>query len=142
MILFNFENNFNFKGKNSIKSWIKEVIKDFDKRVGDISFIFMDDEQLLKVNLQYLNHNFYTDVITFDYCKKNTVSGDIFISIDRIKENSYELKTPLKEEFLRVMIHGILHLLGYNDSSDKQKKEMRNKETYYIKRINIDEIEL
>jgi rRNA maturation RNase YbeY len=132
MIIFNFETNFNFKNKLILKNWIKFVINNYNKKVGDISYIFVDDEKLLEINIQYLNHNYYTDIITFDYTENNKISGDLFISLDRINENAINLNISFKYEFLRVVIHGVLHLLGFNDSTEDEKQNMRNLEEKYI----------
>ena len=117
--------------KKRIK-WIKDSIKNEAKKVGEISYIFCSDEYLHKMNLEYLNHDTYTDIITFDYTEENIVSGDIFISIDRVKENAIKFKTLFEKELSRVIIHGALHLMGYKDKSAQEKKQMRSKEDFYL----------
>lgn len=117
--------------KKRIK-WIKDSIKNETKKVGEISYIFCSDEYLHKMNLEYLNHNTYTDIITFDYTEENIVSGDIFISIDRVKENAIKFKTHFENELSRVIIHGALHLMGYKDKTPQQKEQMRSKEDFYL----------
>lgn len=117
--------------KKTIK-WIKDSIKNETKNVGEISYIFCTDEYLHKMNLEYLNHDTFTDIITFDYTEENIVSGDIFISIDRIKENATKFKTVFENELSRVIIHGVLHLMGYKDKSAQEKEQMRSKEDFYL----------
>ena len=117
--------------KKTIK-WIKDSIKNETKNVGEISYIFCSDEYLHKMNLEYLNHDTFTDIITFDYTGENIVSGDIFISIDRVKENATKFKTTFEGELSRVIIHGVLHLMGYKDKSAQEKEQMRSKEDFYL----------
>jgi len=114
--------------KKQVKNWIKNVISSYKKQVGDINYIFTNDENILKVNIKYLNHNFYTDVITFDYTSKNIISGDIYISLDTVKSNSEKYNELYFDELKRVIIHGILHLIGYKDKTDIEAKEMRKQE--------------
>lgn len=117
--------------KKRIK-WVINSIKNEAKTVGEISYIFCSDEYLHKMNLEYLNHDTYTDIITFDYTEKNIVSGDIFISIDRVKENAIKFKSHFENELSRVIIHGALHLMGYKDKSAQEKEQMRSKEDFYL----------
>lgn len=124
--------DFKIISKKIVSAWIEKVVSDFKKYFGDISFIFSNDEYILDINKKYLNHDFYTDVITFDYCENNIISGDIFISIDRVLENSQDFNVSFSSEILRVMVHGVLHLLGFSDSSDTEKAEMRLLENNYI----------
>lgn len=120
---------FVLKDKTQIKSWAKQIIEKEGRGVGEINYVFCSDEYLLEINQTYLQHDTYTDIITFDYSEGNKkLSGDIFISIDRIKENAEIFKVSFQEEFLRVFIHGILHLLGYKDKTKTQEAEMRSKE--------------
>lgn len=119
--------------KRKITRWIKETITSEGKTLGDISFIFCSDTYLLEVNKQYLNHDYFTDIITFDYVEGNLISGDIFISCDRVKENAAEFKTGFDNELFRIIIHGVLHLLGYKDKSKKDKLLMTEKEDLYLK---------
>ena len=111
--------------KRQISKWIKEVIHNHGKKIGDIAYIFCTDKRILEINTQYLKHKYYTDIITFDYSDTNTVSGDIFISLDTVKDNSTQYKTNFDEELRRVIIHGVLHLCGYEDNTQEKKKEMR-----------------
>lgn len=112
-----------------ISKWLKQVILEFGCITGDLTYIFCDDEYLKEVNLKYLNHDFYTDIVTFDYRNGGSViSGDMFISINRVKDNSELFNCDINDEFLRVMVHGILHLLEFSDGNDEEKKLMRSKE--------------
>ena len=105
-------------------SWIKSVVASYGKRVGDIAYIFCDDEKILEVNRQYLHHDYYTDIITFDYTENDVISGDIFISLDTVRSNSEEQHTTYDEELHRVIIHGILHLCGINDKGPGEREIM------------------
>lgn len=116
--------------------WIKQVISIEGKRVGDVSFIFCSDDYLLEVNRKYLNHDYFTDIITFDNVEGSLISGDIFISVDRVKENSIEFATSFDNEIHRIIIHGVLHLLGYKDKVKKDKHLMTQKEDLYLKLFN------
>ena len=120
-------NNFRANAK-----WLENIINSENKILGEIAFIFCRDEYLLDKNIKYLNHNTLTDVITFDYCIDDIISGDIFISIERVKENSRIYKIPFLKELDRVMIHGLLHLLGYNDKEKNDSDRMTKKEDFYL----------
>jgi rRNA maturation RNase YbeY len=109
-------------------NWIKEVAAQYQKRVGEISYIFCSDAEILRINNLYLKHDYYTDIITFDYSEDDTLSGDLFISLETVKSNSLQLGTDYDEELHRVMIHGILHLCGFKDKSPEDEKMMREKE--------------
>lgn len=124
--------DFHLDNEKNITKWIKSSIKKESKKVGEISYIFCSDEYLLKLNQEYLNHDTYTDIITFDYTEGETISSDIFISIDRVKENSIKFKTSFDKELSRVIIHGILHLIGYKDKASQDKEQMRSKEDFYL----------
>ena len=117
----------------SIINWIENIVNQEDKIVGDLCFILCSDKYLLNINQQYLQHDYFTDIITFDYSDKNIISGDIFISVDRVTENSENLNIPFQKEFLRIVIHGILHLLGYDDKSEFDKNLMTSKEDACLK---------
>ena len=137
MIEYHYENDFILKDSNKIRIWIEDVIKKEKRTVGDITYIFCDDDYLLERNKEFLDHNTLTDIITFNYCIDNNISSDIMISIDRVKENSTTFENSFNEELKRVMIHGILHLIGYNDKSDKEKELMREKENFYLNMFYI-----
>ncbi|MBO6185633.1 MAG: rRNA maturation RNase YbeY [Chryseobacterium sp.] len=113
-------------------TWLKDIILSEDKKLGEINYIFCDDEYLLKVNQDYLQHDYYTDIITFDYVKGKTISGEIFVSLQRILDNASTLSKNYEEELRRVLAHGILHLCGYKDKTEEEEKLMRNKEDFYI----------
>ena len=102
------------------------------RRIGDITIIFCSDNYILDINRKYLGHDYFTDIITFDYCSGNVLSGDLFISVDSVKENSVEYGTEFEYELNRVIVHGILHLIGYDDHTDEDVKVMREKENYYL----------
>jgi len=121
--------------KKDVALWLKNVLlkEDPKKELGDITYVFCNDKYLKEKNKMFLNHNYLTDVITFDYSEKNIISADILISIDRVLDNSKTYKVEFLCELKRVMIHGLLHLLGYTDNSTKEKQEMRKKEDFYIK---------
>jgi rRNA maturation RNase YbeY len=119
---------FNLKQKSVLKDWIKAVVRKEKKEAATINYTFTSDEELLKMNVQYLKHNTFTDIITFDYSDAKKVSGDIFISVDRVKENAHKFGVAFEEELHRVMIHGILHLCGYKDKTKTDSDLMRKKE--------------
>ena len=128
-VFFHFEDykKFSFKQYKKTK-WIKDCIYKYKNRVGEINFIFCSDNYILDINKKYLNHNYFTDIITFDNCVNNLISGDVFISIDTVKKNSKEYKNAFFEELNRVIIHGILHLVGFNDYTEKEQIEMTKQE--------------
>lgn len=127
-ISFAFQTNCSLKKRTILKRWIKTIVENNKKEVGEISYIFCSDEQLLEINKEFLNHDYYTDIITFDYSETDVVSGDLFISIERIKDNAKTLKTSYQEELHRVIIHGVLHLLGYKDKTEEESENMRKLE--------------
>lgn len=135
MILFHYETSFFLEDKNKVEAWIREVITLEKRKEGEINYIFCDDNYLLEKNMKYLNRNTLTDIIAFNYCENNVISSDIMISVERVKENSITFENSFHEELYRVMIHGILHLIGYSDSSKEDKKKMTEKENYYLKKI-------
>jgi rRNA maturation RNase YbeY len=115
-----------------LKNWIQEVIRLNNHQTGHLSFVFCTDDYLLEVNKKFLNHDYYTDIITFDYSESNTVSGDLIISIDRVKENALTHQCSFNLELNRVIIHGVLHLLGFSDKTDDQISKMRELEGLYL----------
>ena len=134
IIEFNKANiSFELKYKTKLRAWIEETIKKEGFKLEHLSYVFCDDKYLLKLNKEYLNHDTYTDIITFDYGEmKGMINGEIYISIDRVKDNAKEFKSLFLNELYRVMIHGILHLCGYKDKTLKHQKEMREKEDFYL----------
>lgn len=107
--------------------WLEKIAIRESREIGELNYIFCSDDYLLKVNQEYLNHDFFTDIITFDYSESH-IEGDIYISVDRVKENAMSIEVSFKNELHRVLAHGLLHLLGYKDKSEKERKEMRLKE--------------
>lgn len=137
--LFSEEIDLVYENPSELKKWLELVIKSESYEIGELTLIFTSDDNLLKINKQYLNHDYYTDVITFDYVQDKTVSGDIFISIDRIKENANTFKVSFLDELNRIIVHGLLHLLGYPDKEPAQKKLMTEKEDFYLKLLKNNE---
>ena len=134
-ILFYTENvNYVLPHKNKIRELLNLLAKEEKKDIGQLSYIFCSDEYLLEINKQYLHADYLTDVITFDYCQNEFVSGDIFISVERVKENSVLFSQSYFDEMLRVVVHGLLHLCGYKDKKEKEQQQMREKENYYIEK--------
>ncbi len=126
------ETNFVFKNKSQVRNWIKSLLDSESKRAGEITYVFCSDAYLAQMNEKYLKHHTLTDIITFDYSIKGILSGDICISIDRVRENSEVFKTTFSGELGRVMAHGVLHLSGYKDKTPDDKKVMRAKEDFYL----------
>lgn len=111
-----------------ISQWIKNIASSFEKKTGNITYIFCDDEEILRINKLYLNHDYYTDIITFDYTEEKTISGDLFISLDTVRSNAKKYEIEYHEELLRVIIHGVLHLCGLKDKTPEEEIEMRKQE--------------
>lgn len=130
---FSQDTAFKLSQKRIINSWIKSTISSHQKKCGEISFIFTSDPQILEVNRQYLQHDYFTDIITFNYNSADLVSGDIYISVDTVRSNAAIYKVTFEEELHRVIIHGILHLLGFNDKTKSQQKEMTENENLNLK---------
>ncbi|MBR6660681.1 MAG: rRNA maturation RNase YbeY [Bacteroidales bacterium] len=137
MINYFFEDtNFKFNKRRATSKWLKSAIALENKKLGDISIIYCSDDYLLEINKQYLSHDYYTDVITFNYCEGDLISGDIFISVDTIKANAEEYGASFDNELCRVMVHGILHLIGYDDDCESNQLIMRQKEDFYLERYD------
>lgn len=132
MIQYFFENIDAINLPKHTEEWLKDLIISEEKKPGKINYIFCDDEYLLKVNQDFLDHDYYTDIITFDYVKGKTISGDIFVSLQRISDNATTLSHSFDKELKRVLAHGVLHLCGYKDKSEDDEKLMRSKEDFYI----------
>lgn len=128
--------DFHLINEKQLIKWLQNAIKSEGKTVSELSYIFCSDDYLHKMNLEYLNHDTYTDIITFDYTEGSVVGGDIFISIDRVKENALKFKTEFLNELSRVIVHGVLHLVGYKDKTTKEKGLMRSKEDFYLTLLN------
>lgn len=138
MISYNTENVGMPKLKRrETNEWIKNVAEKYHKKIGEIAYIFCNDEKILEVNRQYLNHNYYTDIITFDYCERTILNGDIFISLDTVKSNAEEFGAPFEEELHRILIHGILHLCGQDDKTPETKAEMTRKENEALRELKF-----
>lgn len=114
--------------KRRLSQWIKSTAEEYGRKTGDITYIFCSEEKILEINLQYLNHDYFTDIITFDYSEKNIISGDIFISPETLKTNAIQFNVTFEEELLRIIIHGILHLCGQDDKTPESKLQMTAKE--------------
>lgn len=128
--------DFVFKHKRLNNSWLKLVAESEIKKLGNINIIFCSDNYILDVNVKYLGHDYFTDIITFDYCEKDILSGDLFISIDTVRDNAEFYKTEFNAELNRVIVHGLLHLIGYDDHTPEEQKIMREKENYYLELRN------
>lgn len=124
---------FSLKQRNRLKSFIRKKIKSFGKQTGEVSVTFCSDEKLLDLNRRFLKHNFYTDILTFDFCENELVTGEIFISLDRIRENAIKFEESVNKELHRVIFHGILHLLGYSDKSKSEKNKMTLAEDAWLR---------
>ena len=138
MIDFHYESEFQLKDKTKYSDWITRVIVSENFLVGQIDYIFCSDEYLLNINQEYLNHDTFTDIITFDYSEGKVLSGDIFVSNERVRENANTFKVQFEDELLRVMSHGVLHLMGYGDKGDYEREIMRGKEDEKIKLFHVE----
>ena len=133
MISYFFEDtDFQFKNRTINNKWLRLVAESEIRRIGQISIIFCSDNYILDVNQQYLQHDYFTDIITFDYCEGDRLSGDLFISVDTVRENAQEYGTEFTDELNRVIVHSVLHLIGYDDHSEEDIAVMRKKEDYYL----------
>ncbi len=139
MISFNYETDFELGDETLFSNWITKIITSENKLEGEINYIFCDDDYLHKINLQYLNHDTLTDIISFDYSEGNFLQGDIFISIERVQDNAKDFNISLLEELKRVMAHGILHYCGYKDKSVEDEKLMRQKEEEKMKMFHVEQ---
>jgi len=117
---------------NGLEKWIKNALKHFKYKNAELDVIFCDDNYLKKINVKYLNHDFFTDVISFDYSENKIIKGDVFVSVDRVKENASRFGVSFNDELFRVIIHGVLHLCGFNDKTMEEKKEMRKQENFFL----------
>lgn len=122
--------------RREISAWVKSVAQSMGKKVGDVAYIFCNDEKILEVNREYLQHDYYTDIITFDYTEENTISGDLFISLDTVRSNSEQLGVSYDQELRRVIIHGILHLCGIDDKGPGEREIMEEHENKALAMLN------
>ena len=139
MISFNYETQFELSNESQISTWLTKVIATENKKEGDINYIFCDDEYLVEINQQYLQHDTLTDIISFDYSVGNELHGDIFVSIERVKDNAQDFSVSFEEELLRVLVHGILHYCGYKDKSEADELLMRAKENEKIQLFHVEQ---
>lgn len=136
MIEFNYLTDFRLENESNLKDWILNIIYSEGREEGDIIYIFCDDKYLHKLNIEFLNHDTLTDIISFDFGMDKQINGEIYISIERVLENSVDFKTKFEDELHRVMIHGILHFCGYKDKSDNEEKLMRKKEDESLQKLS------
>ena len=139
MIEFNYESEFTLDNEEAIATWLSAVIVSENKTQGEINYIFCDDEYLHKINLEYLNHDTLTDIISFDYTMGNEVGGDIFISVERVLDNSKDYNTSFEDELKRVLVHGVLHYCGYKDKSEEDEALMRSKENEKLAMFHVEQ---
>jgi probable rRNA maturation factor len=138
MIDFNYENEYSLDNEEAIVNWLSAVILSEGNKEGEINYIFCDDEYLHKINLEYLNHDTLTDIISFDYTMGNQISGDIFISVERVQDNATDFKVSFEEELRRVMVHGVLHYCGYKDKGEEEELLMRSKENEKLALFHVE----
>ena len=139
MINFNYETDFNLDNEEAIATWLSNVVVSENKKEGEINYIFCDDEYLHKINLEYLNHDTLTDIISFDYTMGNELSGDVFVSIERVKDNAKDFNVAFEEELKRVLVHGVLHYCGYKDKGEAEELLMRSKEDEKIALFHVEQ---
>ncbi|MCW2117985.1 rRNA maturation RNase YbeY [Flavobacterium sp. 7A] len=137
MISFNYENEFVLENEEAYETWLSAVIVSESKKEGEINYIFCDDEYLHKINLEYLNHDTLTDIISFDYSMGNELHGDVYVSIERVIDNAKDFEVSFDEELKRVLVHGILHYCGYKDKGEKDEVIMRSKEEEKMKMFHV-----
>ncbi|MDI9256077.1 rRNA maturation RNase YbeY [Flavobacterium sedimenticola] len=137
MISFNYESDFSLDEEALYADWLSKVISSEMKQEGEINYIFCDDDYLLEINQQYLDHDTLTDIISFDYSVGNELHGDIFISVERVRDNALDFSVPFDEELRRVMVHGLLHYCGYKDKSEDDERLMRDKEEEKMKMFHV-----
>lgn len=139
MIDFNYECDFTLENEEAISAWLSAVIVSENKNEGEINYIFCDDEYLLKINMEYLNHDTLTDIISFDYTVGNELNGDIFISVERVQDNANDFNVSFDEELKRVIVHGVLHYCGYKDKDEESEQLMRAKEDEKIAMFHVEQ---
>lgn len=138
MISFNYETNFELENEAQYEDWISRIIESEGFDEGEINYIFCDDEYLHKINVEYLDHDTLTDIISFDYTVGNLIQGDIFVSVERVKDNANDFKVSFEEELKRVLSHGVLHYCGYKDKSPKDEALMRSKEEEKMQMFHVE----
>ena len=138
MISFNYETDFELENEEQYKDWIFRIIESEGFDVGEINYIFCNDEYLHKINLEYLNHDTLTDIISFDYTEGNVIQGDIFVSVERVKDNAKDFNVSFEDELKRVLSHGVLHYCGYKDKSPKDEAIMRSKEEEKMQMFHVE----
>jgi probable rRNA maturation factor len=139
MINFNYESEFTLENEEAIAAWLRAVIVSENKTEGEINYIFCDDEYLHKINIEYLNHDTLTDIISFDYTMGNEISGDVFVSIERVLDNSKDYNTSFDDELKRVLVHGVLHYCGYKDKGEAEEALMRSKEDEKLAMFHVEQ---
>ncbi|MDB9960513.1 rRNA maturation RNase YbeY [Oceanihabitans sp.] len=136
MISFNYENDFKLHDEDQVSKWISSVIMEENCTVDEINYVFCNDAYLHRLNVEFLNHDTLTDIISFDYSVGKNIQGDIFISTERVADNAKDFKVNFAAELYRVIVHGVLHYCGYNDKNEADKNTMRSKENHYLKQID------
>jgi len=139
MINFNYETDFKLDNEDAIAGWLGNVITSENKKEGEINYIFCDDEYLHKINVEYLDHDTLTDIISFDYSMGNELHGDIFVSVERVKDNATDYNVSFEEELKRVLVHGVLHYCGYKDKGEVEELVMRSKEDEKIAMFHVEQ---
>ncbi|MFV8464268.1 rRNA maturation RNase YbeY [Flavobacterium sp. LB1P62] len=139
MINFNYETDFTLDNEEAVALWLSNVITSENKKEGEINYIFCDDEYLHKINLEYLNHDTLTDIISFDYTMGNELSGDVFVSVERVKDNAVDFNVPFEDELKRVLVHGVLHYCGYKDKGEEDELLMRCKEDEKLALFHVEQ---
>ena len=134
-----YNTSFSLDNENKVSKWLKKAVETEGFSVGDVVYAFFNDNDLKDLNVKHLNHDFFTDVISFNDSKNDVLSGNIAISVDRVKENSIKFKTSFNDEMMRVMVHGLLHFMGYDDSSEEETLLMRNKEDDNLKMFHVEQ---
>ncbi len=138
MIEYSYNTDFDLTQANEISLWLQNVAQSENFEIADLNYVFVSDDELYEMNVKYLNHNTLTDIITFNYVENELVSGDIFISVDRVKDNAVDFNVSFEHELLRVMVHGLLHLMNYNDKTDEEQELMTQKEEDKLKMFHVE----
>lgn len=138
MIEYSYNTDFDLIQADEISLWLQNVAQSENFEIADLNYVFVSDDELYEMNVKYLNHNTLTDIITFNYVENELVSGDIFISVDRVKDNAVDFNVSFEHELLRVMVHGLLHLMNYNDKTDEEQELMTQKEDDKLKMFHVE----